>query len=162
MKKKVILALALCLLAVMMWKAKERTAEPAIPQAIISEQKAAQQETLVDWGITMTVKNATPTGCTLEVTRSGGNPTGEVVCGADADYFMQSLAEDGWHNVKMMTDGYTVPAIALIVSEDHPRNFNLSWEKRYGILPSGTYRIAKTFLDDSDKAHHFSQPFVIE
>lgn len=161
MKKAVIIVLALCLLAMTGCQADYSSAD--VPeQATINEQKANPQETLVDWGITMTVINATPTGCTLEVTRSGGNPTGEVVCGVDADYFMQSLAEDGWHNVKMMTDGYTVPAIALIVSEDHPRNFNLSWEKRYGILPSGTYRIAKTFLDDSDKAHHFSQSFVIE
>ena len=166
MKKKVILALALCLLAVMMWKAKERTAELAIPQAIISEKKAAQQETLVDWGITMTVINATPTGCTLEITQSGGTATGEIHCGED--YYVQALAEDGWHNLEyIITDNYAIPSIAYIVSEDYPRNFNLNWQQVYGVLPSGTYRIAKELMDsrapgDFDEAYHFSQSFVIE
>jgi len=164
-KKKVILALALCLLAVMMWKAKERTAEPAIPQAIISEKKAAQQETLVDWGITMTVINATPSGCTLEITQSGGTATGEIHCGVD--YYVQALAEDGWHNLNMIIDNYAVPAIAYIVSEDCPRTFNLTWSYQYGTLPPGTYRIAKELMDsrvpgDFDEAYHFSQSFVIE
>lgn len=165
MKKKVILVLALCLLAVMMWKAKERTAEPAIPQAIISEKKAAQQETLVDWGITMTVINATPTGCTLEITQSGGSPTGEIHCGEE--YYVQALAEDGWHNLNMIIDNYAVPSIAYIVSEDWPRTFNLTWSYQYGTLPPGTYRIAKELMDsrapgDFDEAYHFSQSFVIE
>lgn len=165
MKKKVILVLALCLLAVMMWKAKERTAELAIPQAIISEKKAAQQETLVDWGITMTVINATPTGCTLEITRSGGTATGEIHCGVD--YYVQALAEDGWHNLNMIIDNYAVPSIAYIVSEDYPRTFNLTWSHQYGTLPPGTYRIAKELMDsrvpgDFDEAYHFSQSFVIE
>ena len=165
MKKKVILVLALCLLAVMMWKAKERTAELAIPQAIISEKKAAQQEALVDWGITMTVINATPTGCTLEITRSGGTATGEIHCGVD--YYVQALAEDGWHNLNMIIDNYAVPSIAYIVSEDCPRTFNLTWSYQYGTLPPGTYRIAKELMDsrvpgDFDEAYHFSQSFVIE
>ena len=166
MKKKVILVLALCLLAVMMWKAKERTAELAIPQAIISEKKAVQQETLVDWGITMTVINATPSGCTLNITRSGGSPTGEIHCGVD--YYIQALAEDGWHNLEyIITDNYAIPSIAYIVSEEYPRNFNPTWQRVYGVLPPGTYRIAKTFLDsrapgDFDQALYFSQPFVIE
>ena len=83
------------------------------------------------------------------------------------DYYVQALAEDGWHNLNMIIDNYAVPSIAYIVSEDYPRNFNLNWQQVYGVLPSGTYRIAKELMDsrapgDFDEAYHFSQSFVIE
>ena len=165
MKKAALLVFALCLLAVMVWKSGVKTDELAQKQAAIDAQKADPQETLVDWGITMTVKNATATGCTLEITQTGGNPTGEIHCGED--YRVQTLAEDGWHNLNMIIDNYAVPAIAYIVSEDYPRTVNLTWEYQYGILPPGTYRIAKELMDsrapgDFDEAYHFSQSFVIE
>lgn len=163
MKKWLIIVLALCLLVVMMWKANKQT--DALEHAAVSDQKAAQQETLVDWGVTMTVKNVTPSGCVLEITQSGGKPTGEVECGED--YYVQALTDDGWHNLKMISDSYDVPAIAYIVSEEYPQSFNLNWNYRYGVLLPGTYRIAKEFMDyrgpgDYDEAYYFSEPFVIE
>ena len=163
MKKWLIFALALCLGAVMVWKSSEKTA--TLEHATVSQQKAAQQETLVDWGVTMVVKNATPSGCTLEISQLGGKPTGEVECGED--YHVQALTDDGWHNLNIIIDNYAVPAIAYIVSAECPRSFNLNWEYRYGVLLPGTYRVAKEFMDfrgtgDYDEAYHFSQPFVIE
>lgn len=163
MKKWLMFALVLCLVA---WAMYQVNKEPPVPIATFHEKKAPLPETDYDWGVTMTVVNPTPTGCTLKVTQSGGNPTGSVACGED--YFLQALRDGDWYGVVLIADdGYAIPAIAYILSEEYPRNFNLNWEKIYGALPAGTYRIGKAILDgrapgDYDKQNHYTEPFTIE
>ena len=36
-----------------------------------------------DWGLTLSVKDVTPTGLTLVCTKNGGNPTGDLTCGTE-------------------------------------------------------------------------------
>ena len=89
-----------------------------------------------------------------------------VACGED--YFLQALRDGDWYGVVLIAgDGYAIPAIAYILSDEYPRNFNLNWEKIYGALPAGTYRIGKAILDgrapgDYDKQNHYTEPFTIE
>ena len=59
----------------------------------ITPEKPEEPE-VYDLGITMTVEKLTPTGCTLKVTQSGGEITGDVSCGCD--FWVERLAGDGW------------------------------------------------------------------
>ena len=163
MKKWILIVFAVCLLAVMMWKANVKTDELAQDQAATAEQKANLQETTVDWGVTMTVKNVTATGCTLEITQSGGKPTGEITCGCD--YWLEQQKNGIWTKVELSEAAcWTMEAYQL---SGQNRTFPINWEYLYGTLPTGTYRVCKNIMDfrgtgNYDTAYHFSQPFVIE
>ncbi len=149
MKKWIMIVMALCLLAVMVWKANEKTTAP--------------EQTTVDWGVTMTVKNPTPTGCTLEIIRSGGSPTGEVNCGCD--YWLEQQKDGIWTALEVSEELFwTMEGYPLSIRK---QTFDINWGHLYGILPAGTYRVGKSIMDwrapgDFDEADHFSQPFVIE
>ena len=149
MKKWILIAFAVCLLVVMMWKAGEKTNAPA--------------QTTVDWGVTMTAKSPTATGCVLEITQSGGKPTGEVTCGCD--YWLEQQKDGIWTKVEG-AEGicWTMEGYSLSLRK---QSFDLNWGTLYGTLPAGTYRVGKSIMDwrapgDFDEADHFSQPFVIE
>ncbi|MBQ3028731.1 MAG: hypothetical protein IJD26_06590, partial [Lachnospiraceae bacterium] len=47
-----------------------------------------------DWGLTLSVKDVTPSGCTLVCTQSGGSPTGELQTGTD--YNLIVLRDGVW------------------------------------------------------------------
>ena len=57
----------------------------------ITPEKQEEPE-VYDLGITMTVENLTPTGCTLKVTQSGGEITGEVDAASTTQEEIMTLA----------------------------------------------------------------------
>ena len=148
MKKWLIFALGILCFGLLAWAVTpEKPEEPEV----------------YDLGITMTVEDLTPTGCTLKVTQSGGSPTGSVECGCD--YFVEQLVEEKWtaletpENLCWTAEGYFL--------SKRTETFELNWEYIYGALPSGTYRIGKVILDwrapgDYDSQDHYTEPFTIE
>lgn len=98
-----------------------------------------------DWGLTLSVKDVTPTGLTLVCTKEGGNPTGRLMCGTEYRLF---VSEDGmWKNVPTVIEDYAWDGLGYGITEETAREFEISWEWLYGKLTPGTYRLAKEFMD---------------
>lgn len=166
MKKWLVFALALCLVfSAGCGNQKEANQRDALlKEGTYTPDKPDPNNTAYDWGVTMTLENVTATGCTLKVTQSGGNPTGELLCGNY--YWIERQTDNGWSALR-------VPAciawtdIGYILGEC-TQVFELNWEKYlYGCLPAGTYRIGKDITDsrapgDYDQQDHYTEPFTIQ
>lgn len=98
-----------------------------------------------DWGLTLSVKDVTPTGLTLVCTKNGGNPTGELTCGTD--YHLIVLEDGIWKDVPTVIEEYAWNSLAYHFPEGQDTEFDYTWEWLYGTLPAGTYRLTKGFMD---------------
>lgn len=98
-----------------------------------------------DWGLTLSVKDVTPTGLTLVCTKNGGNPTGELTCGTD--YHLIVLEDGVWKDVPTVIEEYAWNSLAYHFPEGQDTEFDYTWEWLYGTLPVGTYRLTKGFMD---------------
>lgn len=98
-----------------------------------------------DWGITLTAKNVTSKGMTLVCSQSGGEITGELECGSD--YSLLVNTNGVWNAVPYLVDEVAWTAEAYGLPLDGSIAFELKWERLYGELPAGTYRIVKGFMD---------------
>ena len=162
MKKRMFFVLLLCLLAVMLWQVKKAADAPK--QAVASDNKAAVQETTVDWGVTMTAEDITPVGCTVVIRQSGGNPTGELIFGED--FWVEIQTASGW----MEFPTTKIPdwvAVGYFLPKENETQWECTWEWLYGALPQGTYRIGKDILDsrapgDYERQDHYTEPFTIQ
>lgn len=97
------------------------------------------------WGLTLTAKDVTPTGCTVVFAQSGGNPTGELLTGV---YFELEQYKNGeWTAVEMLRDDIEWVDIGIIIDENDSRENTAGWSDLYGELPAGKYRIGKEVLD---------------
>lgn len=69
------------------------------PQEInSSSSESSSVQTAEDpWGLTLSVKNVTPTGLTLVITQEGGSPTGTLQYGSD--YTLEVEQGGTWQNV---------------------------------------------------------------
>ena len=139
-----------------------------IPKKIISDLMAmGWLESAVDmaadfpnWGLTLSVKDVTPTGLTLVCAKEGGNPTGELMCGTD---YRLLVFEDGmWKYVPTVIEEYGWDDMGYPITDGKNREFELSWEWLYGKLPAGTYRLAKDFIDWRDSGDWDEATYWVE
>ena len=98
-----------------------------------------------DWGITLSVKDVTPTGMTLVCSQSGGEITGELQCGSDYSLLVNSNGV--WNAVPYLVDEVAWTSEAYYSPMNDSIEFELKWERLYGELPAGTYRVVKGFMD---------------
>lgn len=94
------------------------------------------------WGIDMTVSDVTPTGCTVTITQSGGEHDGELNTGEY--YLLERYMHGEWHPVEY------IPGVDEVCWFDEAYELGentytaeINWEKLYGTLPAGKYRIDK-------------------
>ena len=118
-----------------------------------------------DWGITLTAKNVTSKGMTLVCSQSGGEITGELECGSN--YSLLVNTNGVWNAVPYLVDEVAWTAEAYYLPLDGSIEFELKWERLYGELPAGTYRIVKGFMDfrgtgDYDSATFHTEFEIIE
>ena len=111
------------------------------------------------WGLTLTAKDVTPTGCTVVFTQSGGNPTGELDTGVN--YELEQYKNGEWTAVKTLRDDISWVDAALIIKENDSTEIGAGWSERYGELPAGKYRIGKDVDDwrapgDSDTKMYYA------
>ncbi|MCH5193620.1 MAG: hypothetical protein J1F11_06640 [Oscillospiraceae bacterium] len=99
------------------------------------------------WGLTITVKDVTSTGCTVVFTQSGGNPTGELNSGSP--FTLERYENDQWTEAELLPQEYITAWTdeAWIISNDSSVEFSHEWEWLYGELPAGKYRISKKVHD---------------
>lgn len=113
--------------------------EPSLP--------ANGQDGDADWGITLSVENATPTGLTLVISQSGGEPTGELQFGSP--YWLEVRENGDWQAVPETPSDVERgwDAMAYLVPTEGSTEDEINWEWIYGELPPGTYRICKELMD---------------
>lgn len=114
-----------------------------------------------DWGLSLSVKNATPAGAALVISQSDGNPSGELQYGSE--YKIQSLNGDTWEDVPYVIESdvdWTDEAYMVEMNTDS--EIELSWDWLYGNLTTGQYRIVKQFMGfrssgNYDKANYYAK-----
>ena len=97
-------------------------------------------------GLSISVKDITPTGCTLVFFQHDGNVTGELQTGPW--YELQVKNEDGdWidNSAKDIEKGWE--EIAYLINKKETTELTMNWEQYYGYLKCGHYRIAKKVMD---------------
>lgn len=99
------------------------------------------------WGIELTASNITPTGLTLVCNQSGGQPSGELHTGSL--FWLEAKTEDQWTPVETLKLEYDVgwTLEAWIITKNSSTEWKMNWERLYGELPSGSYRIGKEVMD---------------
>lgn len=113
-----------------------------------------------DWGLSLSVKDVTPTGLTLVCSRKGGNPTGELECGTD--YHLIVLEDGTWKDVPTVIEEYAWNSLAYWIAEGQDTEFTYSWEWLYGKLPTGTYRLTKGFMDFRETGDYDTAVYWVE
>lgn len=100
-----------------------------------------------EWGLTFTVKDVTPTGCTAVFTQSGGTPTGDLQTGTF--YALEQYKNGRWRAVEELPSeyGWAWEDLAYMIPKDKSTELEHKWEFMYGELPEGKYRIGKR-VDD--------------
>ena len=97
------------------------------------------------WGLTFTANDVTPTSCTVVLTQSGGNPTGDLEM--SVYYEFEQYKNGEWTAVKMLRNDISWVDAAIIINKNDSREFKVVWQSLYGELPAGKYRIGKE-VDD--------------
>ncbi|MBR6523218.1 MAG: hypothetical protein IKT39_01220 [Clostridia bacterium] len=98
----------------------------------------------LSWGIHLEAEDATPTGLELEISQSGGYPSGELQTGA---WYEIEKFDGEWLPVAPIIDNYAWNAIAYLIPKNGEYEAKINWEWLYGKLPKGNYRLAKEITD---------------
>ena len=100
-----------------------------------------------DWGVKLTVKDVTPTGLTIVCQQQDGEPTGELNTGSD--YSLDVLVDGEWINVELLPEVGELAwtSEAWFISMNDTTKWEVNWERLYGSLDAGSYRISKSIMD---------------
>ncbi len=121
----------------------------------------------IDWGITLTASDVTPTGLIIVCEQAGGTLEGNLQTGSD--YWLEVYEKDTWQRVpNLLEDSASLSwtAEAWHIAHDGTTQWSIDWEWLYGELSTGTYRIGKSISDSvegliSEKQSYYAT-FVIE
>ncbi len=139
MKKWLIAIFALMLVVVLVACDKQPEGD-----SLAELSNAGDDEGFPDWGLTLSVKDVTPSGMTLVCTQSGGEPTGDLQTGTD---YKLIVLKEVWEEVPTIIENYGWDSLAYMISANDVTEFEYNWEWLYGELPPGIYRMVKGFMD---------------
>jgi len=109
----------------------------------ISSQPVESQH-IDKWGISLSTKKVTATGLTLVIAQAGGEPTGQLEYGSD--FSLEIFNEGAWEAVPYVSNPVWA-AVACVVPMDETVEVNIAWDRIYGTLSAGTYRVCKDIMD---------------
>ena len=113
------------------------------------------------WGLSLTVKDATPTGLTLVITQKGGSPTGELQYGSD--YTLEVLTGNTWQEIPDIVDGnFAWDDMAYLVTMDGQTEETVNWDWLFGPLSPGHYRLSKRVMDFRDTGDYDTRDYQVE
>ena len=81
----------------------------------------------------------------LVCTQSEGNLSGTLQTGSD--YRLIVLEHGTWHDVPTVLEEYGWDSIAYLIEKGTSTKLEIDWKWLYGELPTGTYRLVKSFMD---------------
>ena len=133
------------------------------PQQInSSSSESSSVQTAEDpWGLSLSVKDVTPTGLTLVITQQGGSPTGELQYGSD--YTLEVEQDGAWQNVPYIVEGnFAWADVAYLVTMDGETEQTVDWDWLFGPLSPGHYRLSKDFSDFRGTGDYDTQTYQVE
>ncbi|WP_432650922.1 immunoglobulin-like domain-containing protein [Huintestinicola sp.] len=98
-----------------------------------------------EWGITLTAKDVTPTGMTLELLWDGTETTGSLEFGAA--YTLEQYRNGKWETLPYLRDDIAFIAISYELTENESFALTQNWEELYGVLEVGKYRLCTSVRD---------------
>ena len=114
----------------------------------------------VDWGLTLAADEVTLAGLVLVMSQSGGNYSGDLEFGSA--YRLERWTDDIWEPVPHIIDRVAWTAEAYVMPENTVRRWSISWERIYGVLPDGHYRVVKQFWDFHETGDYNNRDFYAE
>lgn len=95
----------------------------------------------MDWGVTLRAEDATSTGLTLVIERSGDASAEELSTGSR--FFLQREEDGRWADVPYPDGAPDWTDALLVIPTEGALRQQVSWEGFYGALEAGQYRIGK-------------------
>ena len=163
MKRWLTLTLAVLLALSLAGCGSSDGAGSSAPQKInSSSSESSSVQTAEDpWGLTLSVKDVTPTGLTLVITQEGGSPTGTLQYGSD--YTLEVEQDGTWQNVPDIVDGnFAWDGMAYLVTMDGETEQAVDWDWLFGPLCPGHYRLSKEIMDFRDTGDYDTQLYQVE
>ena len=97
---------------------------------------------------------------TIKCTQSGGEPTGELQTGSR--YILETWTQEvGWQEVPCYAEVYWT-AEAWLIPKDRVTEWEVKWERLYGQLSEGKYRIGKEITDFRDTGDYDTAIYYAE
>ena len=128
---------------------------------ILTKAAAASQALEDPWGLSLGVKDVTPTGLALVITQQGGSPTGQLQYGSD--YTLEVRTGDTWQEVPDIVEGnFAWDDIAYLVTMDGQTEETVNWDWLFGPLSPGPYRLSKRVMDFRDTGDYDTQVYQVE
>lgn len=114
------------------------------------------------FGLMLSAKNITPSGCTLVFQQSGGNVLGELQTGANLNLYLWT-DEKGW--ISILPGDVAWNQIAYSISKNAITELEVNWVFLCGELAPGHYKIEKEVIDFQEagkfQKHLYSTSFEI-
>ena len=105
-----------------------------------------EESELKHWGLSLEMKNVTPTGATLVFHQSGGNLKGSLE--TVEDFVLTRHEGEAWKSVPVIVEGdYGFQDIAYSIAKESATELEVDWEWLYGKLEPGEYRLGKRVFD---------------
>lgn len=119
-------------------------------------------ENFPNWGLTLSVKDVTPSGLTLVCTQSGGEVTGELITGES--YYLMKVKNKKGKYLPNVRGGYDFDfnAVAYLIPLNTDTEFNVDWKQMYGELKPGKYRLVKEFTEYRENGNHNEADYWVE
>ena len=119
-------------------------------------------ENFPNWGLTLSVKDVTPSGLTLVCTQSGGEITGELITGES--YCLMKVKNKKGKYLPNVRGGYDFDfnAVACMIPLNTDTEFNVDWKQMYGELKPGKYRLVKEFTEYRKNGNHNEADYWVE
>lgn len=145
---------------------EEQDAVNVVPGKYITLGFEIMEET---WGVTLSVRDVTPTGLTLVFTQSGGAPTGELQTGSP--FWLEKYVGGVWEPVPELPVedgvGRAWNSIAYLIPMNDSVEREVNWQYLYGEIPAGTYRIGKEIMDfresgDYDQRNYYAEFSIVD
>lgn len=128
---------------------------------ILTKAAAASQALEDPWGLSLGVKDVTPTGLTLVITQQGGSPTGELQYGSD--YALEAEQDGAWQAVPYAAQGdWAWTSEAYLVPMDGQKEEPVDWSFFCGSLSPGHYRLSKRVMDFRDTGDYDTRDYEVE
>lgn len=90
--------------------------------------------------VTMTIKEGTLTNTGATVVITDTNATKHTF---DSEYRIDKKVNDGWVEAKRIDNNFAFKDLAWVAGDDNTITNNVNWEKLYGELEPGQYRMVK-------------------
>lgn len=101
-------------------------------------------------GVSMTVLKSSATSATYQITNETGD---EVLTGNDHSISIEVEQDSVWYQIEV--ERWSTDSEALVIGNEQTREMSTSWNRTYGHLPKGHYRILKGCWIDGDSREEF-------